>query len=146
MAGTGEVKQVGGQGPELLCAPEDSAPEARRTGQSGWPGSAPCPRPPDLRGRVLGLGSPALSLWDWWTLTSSSVLRNDSGLQHRALSSHTTPAIPSTHSERKGLLPWRAGSGLARGQGRHLLSTYMIVRVLRWMWPPRSSPPRQAPL
>lgn len=39
MAGIGEVT-CWGQGPQLLCAPEGSAPEARRTGRSGWPGSA----------------------------------------------------------------------------------------------------------
>ena len=34
----GDTRQ--GQGPQLLCAPEGSAPKARRTGRSGWSGSA----------------------------------------------------------------------------------------------------------
>lgn len=71
MAGTGEVKHVGGRG--WSC----SVPQRVLHLKPGGPGSQAglaLPLPWSLTcGLSAGPGLPALSLWDWWTLTSSSV-------------------------------------------------------------------------
>ena len=71
MAGIWEVKHVGGR--DRSC----SVPQRALHPKPGRPDSQaslalPLPRPLTC-GLSAGPGLPALSLWDWWTLTSSSV-------------------------------------------------------------------------
>ena len=137
-----------GQGPQLLCAPEGSAPEARRTGRSGWPGSALAR--PLTRRLSAGPGLPRAQsphLGDTDLLLC--VHKMTSGLQRRALS----PAHSSNHplhpqGERKGpSFPGEQALGWAVNQGGiSSRLTRSIVWVLRSPWPPPLQPTCQGPL